>query len=164
MIHSEWKSQETDHAFLRHALPPDAYFTAIDHGRLGRGEAGIVAGAARKRRGVKAGIPDWLIVWQGITLWIERKVGSALSHEQKLTRDALRENGHRWEVAKSLDDVEAALVAAGIPLRATAGAIAERVAAAKDRPKAKSKPRKVGPRFEMGARVLRRARNAGVMV
>lgn len=164
MIHHEWKAQETDHTFLRHALPPDAYFTAIDHGRLGRGKSGIAAGAARKRRGVKAGIPDWLIVWRGVTLWIERKVNAGVSTEQKLARDALRANGHLWVLARTLDDIEAALVAAGIPLRATAGGIRERVAAARARPKVKSRAKKAEPRFVAGKRLMGRMRKAGILI
>jgi len=167
VIHREWKEQETDNAFLRHALPLDAYYTAIDHGNLRNGkgkEAGMRAGAARKRRGVKAGIPDWLIVWHGITLWIERKAGSSLSDDQKTTRDQLVANGHIWRLAKSLDDVEAACLFAGIPLRATAGGIADRVEAARERkaPARKARRPKAEPRFTLGKRASSRLAKAGI--
>ncbi len=46
--------------FLRVALRPPTFWTAIDHGvgKLGRAEAGL-----RKARGVKPGLPDILIIW-----------------------------------------------------------------------------------------------------
>lgn len=120
----EWIAQRGDNAFLSKALPIDAYYTAIDVGRSKNANDGQL----RKLRGVKPGIPDWLIVWNGITLWIERKIDAALSETQKLTRDRLRANGHLWALAHSLEDIEAACIAAGIPLRATLGAIQERIA------------------------------------
>lgn len=95
MKQTEWAAQRTDNFFLKRALPEGAYFTAIDHAR----KMTLAAGAQRKARGIKPGIPDWLIVWNGITLWIERKAGSSLSENQKLFRDQIRENGHLWALA-----------------------------------------------------------------
>lgn len=138
-VQREWKEQETDARFLNHALPYDAYWTAIDGGRA----KNAAVGAMRKRRGIKSGVPDWLVVWNGITLWIERKVSAAasdLSHNQRLTADALVRNGHRWARANDTFEVEAALREAGIPLRATYG---ERPAAPA---KKRAAPRKAGPR------------------
>jgi hypothetical protein len=90
-----------------------------------------------------------LIVYAGQTLWCELKVDASLSEPQKATRDMLRANGHQWELCRSTEDVEAALVAAGIPLRATLGSIRERIAEQNERlpPRAKRAaraPRKAG--------------------
>lgn len=109
----EYALQRTVAQFLPLALPFDAFFTAIDIGTAGSPRAG----AARKARGVKAGLPDVLIVWRGVTLWIEIKVAASLSPAQKTIREELRRNGHFWELARSLDDVRFACVAAGIPMR-----------------------------------------------
>jgi hypothetical protein len=163
MIQHEWNAQKTDNAFLGKALPDDAYFSAIDHAR----KMSKAAGAQRKARGVKAGLPDWLIVWHGITLWIERKVDASLSEGQKTTRDALRANGHHWALAKSLEDVEAACRDVGIPLKATLGDIRERIAAQDYVPPKKRAPanRKVAePRFQWGKSATKRAAARGVLV
>lgn len=124
LIQHEWKAQEIDNAFLSKALPEGAYFTAIDGGRA----PNAIIGAARKRRGIKPGIADFLVIYRGVTLWIERKVGAALSPHQKLFRDYVTANGHRWALAHSTEDVEQACRDAGIPLRATLGDIRERIA------------------------------------
>ena len=115
VIQREWVDQRGYAAFLARALPQGAYWTAIDVGR----SATPAQGAMRKARGVKAGIPDFLVVWRGITLWIEVKARQSLSPAQKTTRDVLLANGHRWALARSGEDVEAALRGAGIPLFAT---------------------------------------------
>lgn len=145
-IQHEWTAQRGDNAFLSKALPPEAYFTAIDVGRSKNANDGQL----RKLRGVKPGIPDWLIVWNGVTLWIERKAAAALSETQKLTRDVLVRNGHRWALAHSVEDIEAACLAAGIPLRATLGEISGRIAEQNERLPAKRKRSSGGLRADNG--------------
>lgn len=135
MIHREWAAQRVDAAFLSRALPLDAYWTAIDIG----GSSSRAAGAMRKARGVRAGIPDFFCLWRGIACWIERKAGTGLSVAQELTRDRLRANGHHWALARSTEDIEAALLAAGIPLRATVAGIRARVEDQNERLPAKKK-------------------------
>lgn len=161
-VQSEWAAQNTDAAFLRVALPVDAYWTAIDGGRA----TGRTIGAMRKRRGIKAGIPDFLIVWRGITLWIERKVrGRSVSDDQVITHKMLRENGHIIAVAYHTEDVERALLDAGIPLRATLSDIAPRIDAAAERKAARPKrATKASPRYVMGKRATTAARRAGVLL
>lgn len=156
LVQREWGEQTTDARFLNHALPADAYWTAIDGGRA----ANRIAGAMRKRRGVKSGLPDWLIVWRGTTLWIERKIATAeseLGHNQRLTAERLQANGHLWARANDTFEVEAALRAAGIPLSATYG---ERPVSAV--PKKKRAPRKAVPRFTGGKGFVRRAAARGI--
>lgn len=123
MIQREWTLQRACVAFLGKALPHDSYWTAIDIGSAGSAQQGML----RKARGVRPGIADLLIVHNGVTVWCELKAGSSLSEAQKLFRDSVTANGHRWALARSPDDVEAALLAAGIPLRATLGEIRERI-------------------------------------
>lgn len=144
-VQHEFKAQEADNAFLSKALPYDCYYTAIDGGRA----ANAQIGAARKRRGIRSGLPDWLIVYRNTTLWIERKVSRAeseLGNNQRLTAERLQLNGHLWARANSTEDVEAALRAAGIPLRATLGEIRDRIAVQNEHlpTKRKSAPRKPG--------------------
>lgn len=134
-VQREWTAQRADATFLSKALPIDAYFTAIDVGRSRSAHEGQL----RKLRGVKSGVPDFLIVYRGVTLWIERKAGQSLSPAQKITRDALIANGHRWALARSTEDIESALCESGIPLRATLGDIRTRIAEQNERLPAKRK-------------------------
>jgi len=120
----EWRDQRGYHAFLSKALPVDAYHSAIDVGSAGSAQAGQL----RKARGVRAGLPDYLIVYRNVTLWIEFKNRGQLSLAQQLTRDALRLNGHCWALARCPEDVEQACRDVGIPLRATFGQIHARIA------------------------------------
>jgi len=137
-IQHEWKAQKADHAFLSKALPPDACYTAIDHAR----KMSPQLGKMRKERGVKPGIPDWFIVWRGITLWIERKEGSSVSDNQETFREQLIRNGHHWRLARTLEEIELACRDVGIPLRATFGEIRERIGSQQVRLGAKKKRRK----------------------
>ena len=139
LVQHEWRDQRGYNVFLSKALPIDAYYTAIDVGRSRSREEGQL----RKNRGVKSGIPDFLIVWHGVTLWIECKHDGSLSEAQKTTRAALVANGHTWALARSTEEVEAACRGAGIPLRATLGDIRARIADQTDRlpPKRKRAPR-----------------------
>lgn len=150
-VQREWREQTTDNVFLSKALPPGAYYTAIDHAR----KMPAPHGKNRKDRGIKPGIADWLIVYRGITLWIERKAGSSLSDHQKLFRDMVVANGHRWALAKRTDDIEIACREAGIPLRATYGGIAERIAEQRQHVGAPPKTRKPRPEKLTAARVRR---------
>lgn len=161
MIQREWTDQRRDAAFLSKALPPDAFWSAIDIGSAGSARAGML----RKQRGVKAGLPDFLVVHRNITLWIERKSGSQLSEPQRLTRDALVANGHRWALARSTDDIEAALLAAGIPLRATLATIRERIEQQHEHlPKRKRPPaRAPRPLNAMTMAAYRRANAKGLL-
>ena len=126
----------------------------------------IQAGAARKARGVKPGIPDMVVVWRGITLWVELKSGSSLSEHQKHTRDALRENGHLWALARNGDELEAALRDAGISLRATFGERVARLADIAAKAPAKKRHQHMAPntpRYAMGKAMQRRLGAKGIL-
>lgn len=166
-VQHEWREQEADFAFLSKALPHDCYFTAIDQGRA----ANRNVGAMRKKRGIRAGLPDWLIVWRGTTLWIERKrrpTASDLGLVQEQTGDCLIRNGHLWSRANCIEDVELACRAAGLPLRATLGEIRSRIADQNERlpakPKRAARTKSAAPRFQATKAVVRRAAKAGVRI
>jgi len=152
----EWRDQRAYAVFLSKALPPDAYWTAIDVG----GSKSVMHGVLRKARGVKAGIPDLLVVHRGRTLWMECKSGTSLSPAQKTTRDALLANGHQWALVRRPEDLETALLAAGIPLRATMGEIRTRIAEQTERPEAKRK-RHARPVQSTGRITVRQAHALG---
>jgi hypothetical protein len=122
IVHAEWRGQETIAKFLDLALPAEAFWTSIDMGPA-RSKA---VGGMRKARGLKAGVPDMVIVYQRTTLWIECKTArGTLSNAQKRVRFALLANGHHYAQARSLEDVIKACAAASIPLRADAPSFGE---------------------------------------
>jgi hypothetical protein len=161
LVQNEWSLQRAIAVYLSKALPPEIYWSAIDIGSAGSAHQG----ALRKARGVKAGLPDLLVAFAGRALWLEIKNGSSLSEPQKLTRDALRANGHAWALVRSLEDVEAACVSAGIPLRATVSAIADRIAEQRARLPAKRKavPRTPGGPARMSVAQYRKLHTKGLL-
>ncbi len=111
--HAEWDFQTTVAKFLDLALPVGAFWTSIDMGPA-RSKA---VGGMRKARGLKAGVPDALIIWGNIALWLEIKTQRGqLSDAQKNVRAALLANGHLWALVRSIDDVVTACAMARIPL------------------------------------------------
>ena len=161
----EWTLQRAIAVYLSKALPPDVYWTAIDIGSAG----GARAGQLRKARGVRPGIADMMIAWRGVslavTLWVEIKAGSSLSEAQKLFRDQVTNAGHRWALARSIEDVEAACVEAGIPLCATVSAISDRIAEQRARLPAKRKaaPRTPGGPARMSVAQYRKLHSRGLL-
>lgn len=126
MQHREWKEQEAIATYLHLALPDGTYWTAIDQGyvRSPNPKTGALSsealGALRRKRGIKASVPDWQIIWQGIVVFVEQKTPKgSLSGGQKEMRDMLIANGVIWGVARSIKDMERILLDAGIPLRCT---------------------------------------------
>lgn len=117
---------------LQVVLDPDkTWWTSIDHGvgRLGPAEAGI-----RKARGVKAGLPDILILYKPPprrvspgrvamndirVLGIELKAGKGeLSDAQWDVATAWTDlGGALIHVARSLEEVQSILLVRGVPIR-----------------------------------------------
>ena len=106
--------QQQVFAYLASALDADSWFSAIP---LGGG--GAVRGALLKRTGTKSGLPDVLCLYQGRATWLELKSRRGqLSDAQLYCHACLRRAGSGVYVCKTLDQVEAALRAAGVPLKA----------------------------------------------
>ena len=103
--------------YLTACLKPPAWWTSLEHG------VKLPPATARRlqRVGVRAGIPDILIINEGLAYWIELKAPKTgrLSEAQILTRDRLWDAGACWAMARSLDELRARLIAWGIPLRET---------------------------------------------
>lgn len=100
--------------FLDRALPADAWWTTFPAGGGGK-----VRGARLKRAGLKAGVPDLLVIARdGQAHWIELKAYTDLSQPQRGMRDTLIRAGCCWALARSVEGVERALISWGIPLRA----------------------------------------------
>lgn len=107
--------------YLGLALRPPTLWTAFPAGGGGR-----VRGALLKAMGLKPGWPD-VIVMHGfrtrttVLLGIELKTTAGrLSPEQKEVAQGFRAAGAHYRVCRSLDDVEWALMDAGLPVFASA--------------------------------------------
>jgi hypothetical protein len=115
---SEHQLQVQVAAYLDSALPTrGCFWTSIDS--AGRG---AIAGAHMKRRGVKRGTADIMIVSDhrkpSSTIWVELKSATGrLTPEQKIFRDCVEQAGHLYMVARSVETVAIMLVAAGLRLR-----------------------------------------------
>lgn len=115
---SEHQLQVQVAAYLDSALPTrGCWWTSIDS--AGRG---AIAGARMKRRGVRRGTADIMIVSDhrkpSSTIWVELKSATGrLTPEQKVFRDCVEQAGHLYVVARSVEAVAIMLVAAGVRLR-----------------------------------------------
>ena len=96
--------------------PVLTWWTSIDHGV---GRLGVVEASQRKRRGVKPGIPDIIIMWDcGMLIGLELKAGRGRAS------DAQTEIAETWSrlgfgvwYARSLEEVQSVLERAGVPMR-----------------------------------------------
>ena len=125
--HPEEALQRATAAYLDLALPTDAvFFHPPNGGARSRAEAGIF-----KAMGVKAGVPDIIVIHQGRVAAIELKApGGTLSPAQKNMHARLSLAGALVYTAMRIEQVEGFLRGCGVPLRATTGALPHKGAAA----------------------------------
>ena len=118
---SEDQLEEAITRYLEVVLPDDCVAFHIPNGaRCSRSQA-----LKLKRAGMKDGIPDRGVLYGGITYYIEAKrpkiIGvqekGQLRPSQKKTFPEMEQAGAFIRVCYSLEDVEAALIAFGIPLK-----------------------------------------------
>lgn len=108
-------------AMLDERLPEGARFTHVASG----GKRSKAAAGKLKKQGVRPGAPDFLIVapdahvGQGAVILVELKtLAGTLSNDQRAWRDAaVQVRGCFHVVARSVQDVEAALDAIGVDLK-----------------------------------------------
>ncbi len=111
--HPEQALQRQIVGYLAWALAPPAWFTTIGHGGGGQ-----VRGMILKGMGMKAGVPDILLAFDGHAYFLELKAGTGLSDAQKATHEALRRAKCPVAVIRSLDDFRALLATSWWPLQA----------------------------------------------
>lgn len=116
MLEHALQKQVADH--LASVLRPPVWWSAIDHAA----KLNPRQGAERKRRGVKRGIADFLIMWPGAefhtnVLWIElkRAKGGSLTPEQRAFADDMLPCNTLVSVCRSIESVDKALEAIGVP-------------------------------------------------
>jgi len=140
--------------FLHHALPEGAVYTGIEHA----GQISMIQGAIRKAKGVRRGLSDLMIWWQGRFIAIELKTAKGVvSDSQREFAAGIVGAGFQYHLCRSLSDVEAALLHAGMPLRATAFGRDDRLAAQLAAPKKRSAPRKANVDASPGRKAFQRA-------
>lgn len=101
--------------YLNLTLPPDAWWTSVGHGGFALDAR---TGARMKRAGVKAGVPDILVIHNGRPLFIELKSPTGrISPEQRAVSEQLEKCGARWAVCRSIENVAWALSVWGVPMR-----------------------------------------------
>lgn len=115
---SEDEIHEAVAAFLTKALPASVWWSSIEH----RNARDKVEGSKRKKRGVKAGVPDVLFCYGRVLMAIELKTRTgSLSKAQIERRAELLAAGAYWALCRSVEDVEVTLRAWGVPLRGSLG-------------------------------------------
>lgn len=100
--------------WLRIALPPCVVWSGIEHA----GQLSIRAGAVRKMKGVRSGLPDLLIWHAGRCVGIELKTATGVqSDNQREFAERFRAAGCAYYLCRSEREVETALLAEGVPVR-----------------------------------------------
>ena len=114
MAYREWRQQEILKHYLETWLPEDAFWTATDP--VARS---ATAGCMRKRRGVRAGLPDCLIWWRGRTYAIELKSPYGQCRPaQRLVREQLLKAGIKaWWQCVNAESAMWALKKSGLKFR-----------------------------------------------
>jgi hypothetical protein len=113
---SEHRLQVAVAHMLTVVLDPElTWWSALDHGA---GWMTPASAGLRKARGVRRGLPDFVILFKSGLLGIELKSNKGrLSPEQIETAEAWMVLGHHIAVARSLEDVQDILEAWEIPMR-----------------------------------------------
>jgi len=94
-------------------IPPTLAFHVPNGGYRLKTEAAIL-----QRMGVKAGMPDWCILYESRAHFLELKTATGkLNAAQREILDRLTACGCPWCIARSIDGVRAALLAWRIPTR-----------------------------------------------
>ena len=115
--HEEDSLQRAVMQFLNVALPPDGVAFAVPNG----GKRHAREAARMRGMGVKAGIPDIAICLRGRALFIELKAKRGIqSVAQREMQQKLEYCGAVVCLARSVEEVEAALRRWAVPLRARA--------------------------------------------
>lgn len=105
--------------FLDWVLLPPALWTTFPSGW---GVFTPMLAQRLKKSGLKAGMPDMLIFYQGLTIGIELKARkNKESAEQRTMFRKLAEAGVTVFICRSVDDVEFVLREVGLPMRSTTG-------------------------------------------
>lgn len=143
----EHRLQSRCRMYLADALPAPGYWSSVDHAR----KQSAQAGERQKARGIKRGLPDIMIWFRGLFIGVELKVGSRISDAQDVFAGAMRANGFRYAVIRSVTELDTYLRDVGVPVLPSMRIAAMQhdaalSAAAPAKPKRAGNPRRVPPR------------------
>lgn len=121
MNRPEQELQERVVEFLDLAIDAEAGFFWATRNETGvSGRMGMMLGVIAKKMGVKPGMPDLMVAHKecGYSVGIELKSKTGRQTEaQKAVQKRFEDIGWPYTVCRSVDDVQDALEAAGVPLR-----------------------------------------------
>ena len=111
----EWATQTTLARLLTRYLDPQTVFwTSLENKPSSR-----LNGLLQKRRGVRSGLPDTMVVYRRRAVFVELKSKAGVaSKSQKQVRAELVAAGARWWMARSVGAALTALHRSGVPFRA----------------------------------------------
>jgi hypothetical protein len=110
----EWAEQIRLAEMLDEYLDPaDTFWTSLENKPLSR-----LSGIFQKRRGVRSGLPDVLVIWRGKPIFVELKSRAGVaSKAQKQIRAKLVPAGADWWLARSARAALVGLRLAGVAFR-----------------------------------------------
>jgi hypothetical protein len=112
---SEYDFHRSVVAFLSKALHRDTWWAHVPNG----GYRHATEAKRLKAMAVVPGTPDLLLIHRGAACWLElKRKGGYLSPAQNYCHQRLLLAGSPVSVCRTIEDVEAALVRAGIPIKA----------------------------------------------
>ncbi len=130
--------QRAIHRYLKLAVPQPRAIWAVDHAR----KSSMIEAVRLKERGCISGIHDMFCLWGGQLITLEIKVGrNDATPGQNEFADAVIAAGGLCFLVRCIEDVEAALRSAGVPVLASAQGRDEKLAVWQAKPKRASRPR-----------------------
>jgi hypothetical protein len=110
----EWAEQTKLAEMLDKYLDPaDTFWTSLENKPISR-----LSGIFQKKRGVRSGLPDELVIWRGKPIFIELKSRAGVaSKAQKQIRAKLLPAGADWWLARSARAAMMALHLSGVVFR-----------------------------------------------
>jgi hypothetical protein len=110
----EWTEQTRLAEMLGEYLDPaDTFWTSLENKPLSR-----LSGIFQKKRGVRSGLPDVLVIWRGKPIFVELKSRAGVaSKAQKQIRLEMLPAGADWWLARSARAAMMALCLSGVVFR-----------------------------------------------
>src|SRR6516162_4349546 len=110
----EWGTQTRLAALLQHYLDPSTTFWSSLENR----PSSLLNGILQKKRGVRSGLPDLMVIFGRPPVFVEVKSPAGIaSKAQKQVRQELLAVGCRWWMVRSARAALTALQRSGVPFR-----------------------------------------------
>ncbi len=101
------KESDIQKAIVEYLILMGVYFFAINNEMAGWGKQAMIRTRHFVAMGLRAGASDLVLVLQGKVIFLEVKTETGrLSSNQRAFRNMVESLGHRYEVVRSVSDVE----------------------------------------------------------